>query len=387
MTQPRSVSFVAIVTAMISLPTLVIAQPSSSTVSNGEWTNVGTGLYDTGVLTTDAGGIAGQTSGPYFDTSFGVMNEAGTPWFTGNDLLAQQYVQQQAFGNLGSASPSPNPWGHAGPPAVGDPAARHYNYGYGGTTAGSNFPTIAAEKRSITVNHWNNTNPDSVIMAAIGQQVYIPASATLEIDMGWGGDEMLFDMIGGLSGPQSKFRATVDQNASYDINGTGSYTGGASGEIIYSASMQDFDAGPGNAYRSGRWGLGPSSDAFDTSGSRTWEGTTLSTVTQGIPPNSIGTAISEITGAADVINLTSSNIIENGGTFSIDFESTAELISFVREFGEADGRVSFGPGMQGSISYRVNYDIWEVTPTAVPEPGSAAILVGLAMFVAQRRRR
>ena len=91
MTQLRSISIVAITTALISLPTLVIAQPTSTTVANGEWTNVGSGLYDTGVLTTDAGGIAGQTSGPYFDTSFGVMNEAGTPWFTGNDLLAQQF--------------------------------------------------------------------------------------------------------------------------------------------------------------------------------------------------------------------------------------------------------------------------------------------------------
>lgn len=378
----------AIVGSFVALSTDANAQPTNTAAAaGGAWANVGTGNYTTGQLTTETGGTPGQSAPPYFDTSFGVMDETGTAWFTGNDLSAQQFVQSQVFGDLGAASPSPAPWGLAGPPASGDPNARFYNYGYGGTTAGSNFPTTAAEQRSITVNHWNNTNPDAGGTAAVGQQVFVPTSAKISIDFGFGGDEMFFDMIGGNSGQQSKFTASVEQLASYTINGIGAYTGGASGGLTYTASMQNNDAGPGGAYQAAQWGLGGGGGAvgFDTFGTRTWNGTTLNSATQGIPPNSIGTAISEITGMVDMISIGAGSVEENGGSFAVDFDSSAELTNFIRDFGNADGRVSFGPGMLGAITYEVNYDVWEVT--AIPEPGPSMFLLSASLVVLGRRRR
>lgn len=375
----------SIAAAFAFCPALAVAQPTNtSAASGGIWTNVGTGIYNTGQVTTETGGIPGQTAAPYFDTSFGVMNETGTAWFTGNDLSAQQFIQSQVFGDLGSAAPSPAPFGLGAPPASGDPNARFYNYGYGGTTAGSNFPGTATEQRSVSVNHWTNTNPDAGGTAAIGQQVFVPTSAKISIELGWGGDEMFFDVIGGNSGDQSKFTATIDQLASYTINGIGAYTGSASGDLSYTASMQNNDAGPGGAYQAGQWGIGGT--AFDISGTRTWNGTTLGTPTQGIPANSIGTAISEVTGMVDMVSISPIDVIENGGILSVDFDSTATLTSFLRDFGNADGRVSYGPGMQGSLTYEVTYDVWEVS-SVVPEPSSVTIFAFGGLALISRRRR
>ena len=95
------------------------AAPALTTLPAGAfWQLNGTSNYDTGLQSTERGGENGQLVPPFNDTSFGVMNEAATPWFTGNDQSAQQYIQNQVFGNFGTSSP-PGPAG-----------ARFFNFGY-----------------------------------------------------------------------------------------------------------------------------------------------------------------------------------------------------------------------------------------------------------------
>ena len=360
------------------------AQPVNTTLPAGwSWVNLGNASYDTGNLTTDSGGVPGQTSPPYSDTSFGIMNEPSTPWFTGNDLSSQQFIQLQDFGDLGAASPSPAPWGFASAPPAGDSQQRFYNYGYQGTIAGSNFPAAATEQRTISVPHWNNANPDAGGVAVGSQEVWIPVSAKISVDVGWGGDEMYFDMIGGGSGPETQYKVTVDHDTSYSITGAGAYTGGSSGEIVYTASVQNLDAGPG-AYQAANWGQGPTSNAFDVSGMMSWDTTTGSPVTQGIPENSIGTSIFDLTGMREMTIISSMDVIDNGGTFDVVFDSTATLLNILRVSGIADGRFSYGPGMFGQVQYTVEYERYLAM---VPEPGGLVLLASCWLLNPMRGRR
>lgn len=383
----------ALVLCALAGVSTAVAQPTNTTLPpGGSWVASGTGTYSTGTLNTETGGSPGQTAPPYFDTSFGVMDEPQTPWFTGNDLSAQQFIQKQVFGDLGAAAPSPAPWGFAGPPPAGDSQQRFYNYGYGGTTAGSNFPMGITEQRSLTVPHWNNPSPDAGGVGSAGQVVCIPVSAKITIGMGWGGDEMFLDIIGGDSGQQSNFMISTDIDAAYTINGTGAYTGSANGEILYNADIQNNDAGPGGAYQAGSWGLNNGGTAgaigFNTGGSMTWNGTTVTPVSGGIPANSIGTAISEVTGMDDMYTLTAADVVDTGGSFSVDFDGAAMITSIVRNFGNADARASLGPGMAGTVTYEVQYEHWTIE--VVPEPSAISLLLVAMMpavtFLRRRRR-
>ena len=373
---------------VLLLPALASAQPTNTTLPGGAvWQLMGSGNYDTGNQSTDAGGVNGQTTGPYNDTSFGVMNESGTPWFTGNDLSAQQYIQNQIFGNFGTNSP-PGPGG-----------ARFYNFGYTSpntinvsgqmTSAGSNFPTNATEQRSVTLNHWNNANPDAGGVATIGQQIFVPVSATLTMTNGWGADELLLAVAGGTASFTSTFR--VDLN-SYGMMGTSAFGGLSSGYtsgdrnlINMNAIMEVNNAGGGNYGFDGNgeaWGYGATLGSNTVSFSRDGadavfeEGVFIGDPGQGIPVNSTGHSM---TINYDVL----AALVENGGTFLVDFESQAEIF-IQRLSGDADARASAGPGMQGTARLVVVYQIW--TAAAVPEPTSF-LLFGVAMAGLARRRR
>lgn len=350
--------------AALALAAGASGQPVNTTLPGGwSWQPIAGGTYDTGLVGTKRGGANGQTSGPYTDTSFGIMNEQSTPWYDGSDTSSQQYVQRQVFGNFGTN---------------GAPGTRYYNFGYGSTSAGSNFPRTAAEQRSVTLNHWNNTNPDAGGVATLGQIIYIPVSATLTSGIGWGADEMLLRVIGGNSGQQSQFFVDATLNASFSSSAFGGIS--ATGNTIrVNAVTKVNDAGNGNNYDVS-WGYGGTNNFVSQSrvggiDAVFVNGQFVTDPSQGLTPNSVGYAF---TNNYNVL----SSLVQNGGTFSINYNADADINNLVRDFGNADVRASMGPGYEGNARLVVQY----VGYRAVPSPGSLGLL-GLAGLIAGRRKR
>lgn len=362
---------------MVLWPAVLLAAPINTVLGPGlSWQNLGAASYDTGLLRTERGGTNGQTVGPFTDTSFGVMNEVGAPWFTGNDLSAQQYVQRQIFGNFGTSSPP------------GPPGFRYFNFGYTGpagptlppsgpTSFASNFPFTAAERRTVTGNHWNNPFPDIVQTATFGQLVYVPVSATLTVTLGWGGDEALLKIIGGVSGRRSRFRIDSNIDASYATLAFGglSQTGN---RINFNAITEVFDAGPGDydvPYGYGVSLSGGQSLIRDTNSDFVLHrGVNVGDPSVGLTPNSVGTSFT------DVYNVLGT-ILQDGSAFSITFNASAELF-ISRLVGDADARANLGPGMEGELRLVVNYEIFR----AIPEPAALGVLApGLALGLRRRR--
>ena len=371
--------------------------------SGASWVQIG-GLntYDTGQGTTETGGFDGQTSGPYQDTSFGVTNEPGTPWFTGNDQSAQQFVQTQVFGDSGTNSP-PGPsgarfynggdtvgdgTGFTGPATVNSPSAP--------TNEGANFPSTAVEERQVSLTDWNNTNPDVASAGTVGQQVFVPTSATLTLGLGWGSDEMQMAVIGGTSGATSEMRVDLNLYGMWDSNLDAAtnaatlfgYAGADRNLINMNAIMEVNDAGDGNEYGldgvSGvPWGYGNGGSANlvnfgrdSTTDQVMVGGAYLQEPGQGIPGNSVGHFTQQ---AYNVLGS-----VGGGAMFTNDFRSEAEIF-LSRNFGNADARVSTGPGMQGYAQLVVEYEVWEIA--AVPEPSRAVLLLGGLLAAGLRRWR
>jgi hypothetical protein len=348
------------------LSSVALAVPTNTTLPGGwSWAPLAGGSF-TSSGATARGGANGQTTGPFTDTSFGVMDESGTPWFTGNDLSAQQYVQRQAFGNFGTGSP-PGPSG-----------ARFFNPGYQGTGFGSNFPRTASEQRGVTLNHWNNAFPDAGGVATLNQIVYVPVAATLSVGLGWGGDEMLLRIIGGTSGARSQFFVDATLSAGFSssafggINSTGN-------SIRVNAIVQANDGGSGSYDVA--WGYG-ASNASQVNVSRSGgidavfvNGQFVQDPSQGVGPNSVGY------GFTNNYNVLSA-LVQSGGTFNLDFASNADINNLVRNSGNADARASMGPGFEGNATLTVEWAAFQ----AIPTPGSMALL-GLGGLLAARRRR
>ncbi|MBY0311336.1 MAG: hypothetical protein K2W85_04650 [Phycisphaerales bacterium] len=360
--------FVALASAL-ALASSAFGAPVNTTLPGGwSWQPLAGGTYDTGLQGTPRGGFNTQANPPFQDTSYGVMNESGTPWFTGGDLTAQQYTQTQLFGNFGTGSP-PGPSG-----------ARFYNFGYQSTAAGSNFPSTAAERRSVNVNHWNNPFPDAGGVASLNQVVYVPVSASLTVGQGFGADEMQILAIGGGNGQTSRFRADANIRSSWNTSAFGGLVNNNNVVNVNGITTVN-DPGSAFGFYNVPWGFGSplangQVDLFraGSSGFVLDQGVNIGGPGQGIPVNSVGVGLS------DTYNVLSS-ILQNGSSFSITFDSSAEIF-LSREFGNADARASMGPGMEGNVRLVVEWQAFR----AVPTPG-AAMLLGLGGLVAGRRRR
>jgi hypothetical protein len=365
----------AILAGIAGLPAIALAQPTNTTLPGGwSWQPVPAqnGTYDTGLIGTARGGGAGQTVAPFTDTSFGVMNETGTPWFTGGDLSAQQYVQKQIFGNFGNPSASgryTNP-GYAGPAGPTVPAS-------GATSANSNFPQTAAERRSLTLNQWSNPKPDAGGVATLNQIVYVPISAQLTVGQGFGGDEMLVKVIGGNSGGQSRFRADTNIDSRWSTSGFGGISN-SNNRVNVGASFTVNDAGPGNY--DVPWGFNVSLNGNQSSFVREAgfildQGVNIGAATAGIGANSVGTGLS------DTYNVLAS-MAQNGAPISFTFDASAEV--FVQRInGNADARATIGPGMEGNARLIVTWAAYQ----AIPAPGSVALIAIGAGVIAHRSRR
>jgi hypothetical protein len=344
------------------------AQPINTTLPGGwSWQPLPAmnGTYDTGTIATAVGGANGQTSGPYSDTSFGVMDEPNTPWFSGADQTSQQYVQAQAFGNFGTSSP-PGPAGF-----------RYFNFGYGSTAAGSNFPSVAGEVRSLSMNNWNNPNPDAGGVATAGQIVYIPVSATFSTTLGLGADEMVFQPIGGTGGATSTFRLFGNIVGGWNTTAFGGLSN-SNNRVEARGNTTVFDPGAlGNyvAFWGLNSGLTPGQTSLNMGGNIIDEGNAAGNATAGLTANSIGHAFT------DMYNVLSS-LPQDGSSFTVTFDGQAS-VALIRDFGNADARISMGPGMQGFGRLVVQ---WQAFQAVVPTPGAAALL-GMGALVAGRRRR
>lgn len=342
-----------------------LGAPVNTTLPGGwTWNPIGGGTYDSGTIGTARGGANGQNVGPYTDTSFGVMNEPGRPWTTGGDLSAQQYVQAQAFGNFGTNSP-PGPGGF-----------RYYNFGYNNTNPGANFSRNANERRSVSVNHWNNTNPDAGGVATFGQIVRVPVSARLVVGQGFGADEMLVKAIGGNGGGTSKMRITSAIRSAFNTTAFGGLSS-TNNSINLITETEFFDPGAlGNYDMAYGFGVPLTAGQLSRSnnGTVTQNGTVIGALGQGLTTNSMGVGLSQ------TFNVLPS-LLQDGSAFTVTFEAAA-LIEIFRIFGNADARASMGPGMEGNVQLIVEWQAFQ----AIPTPGSAALLA-LAGLVAARRGR
>ena len=292
----------------------------------------------------------------------------------------------------------------------GPAGARFYNFGYSTpatvgqpaqtTSAGDNFPSNAVEQRAVSLNHWNNPNPDAGGVATVGQLVFVPTSATLQIRLGWGSDEMQMAVIGGSTNPgsdTSQFRTDLNVygmwEASFDPLTASGKANSVRNLINMNATVQVRNAGGGSYGLDGAsaipWGYltggDPSSathgnivnffrDSINDQIVR--EGTYFGEPGKGIPENSTGHAFDK---SYNVL----STILQDGSAFTVDFESQAELY-LTRNFGDADARVSTGPGMQGQARLLIGYEIYLVV---VPEPSRAVLLAGAFVILGLRRRR
>lgn len=359
--------------ALASLPT------NTSLPGGWSWQPLAGGTYDTGTVGTPRGGFNGQTTGPFNDTSYGVMNEPSTPWFTGGDLSAQQYIQRQAFGNFGTVVP---------PTA---PGFRNFNFAYTGpngptvngplpTGNGQNFPATAAERRSVSINNWNNAFPDAGGMASFGQIVYVPISASLTVGQGFGGDEMVLRAIGGNNGGTSEFRIDANINSRWSTSSFGSLTN-SNNTLNVNGIVRFNDPGASFGSYEMPWGFNSPLAAGQISLTRASgggfvldQGTNIGVPGAGIGANSVGVGLS------DSYNVLS-GLLQNGSAASFTFDSAAEI--FVnRNFGNADGRAQMGPGMEGTVRLVVQYAAYQ----AIPAPASAGLLA-IGGLVALRRRR
>lgn len=352
--------------ALVVASGAAIAQPTNTTLPGGwTWQAIPGGIYDTGTVGTKRGGFNGQTTGPFNDTSFGIMDEQGTPWFDGSDLSSQQYVQAQVFGNYGTSSP-PGPSG-----------TRFYNFGGNGTSAGQNFSSTTSESRSVSINNWNNPNPDAGGVATLGQVVYVPIAATLIVGQGFGADEMLLKAIGGNGGGTSRFQITSSINAQWSTSGFGGINNLFNG-IVVGSEVTVFDPGAlGNydvAYGYGANNAGNGLISLNNFGTVRDNGQVVAFAGQGIPQNSVGAGLS------DSYNVLAS-LLQDGSSVNFSFEASAG-VAISRAFGNADARASMGPGMEGNVRLVVEWAAFQ----AVPTPGSLA-LAGLGGLLLARRRR
>lgn len=325
------------------------AQPVNTTLPSGwTWQPVGSFAYDTGLVGTSRGGFNGQTTPPFNDTSFGIMDEVGAPWFDGSDLSAQQYVQRQIFGNFGTSSP-PGPAGF-----------RYFNFGYQMTAAGSNFPPSGIESRNITLNHWFNPLPDSGGVATLGQIVNVPTAATFTSGLGFGADELVVKAIGGVNANTTRVVVGLTISAIWQTAAFGGIQN-LDNAIFYTArtTFNDPGAAFGNYDMPFGFGVGLGNGQIDLvrTGTVLDQNTVVGTPAQGIVPNSTGV------GFTDTYNVLSS-ILQDGSPFLVQYSGNA-LVDISRTFGNADARASAGPGLEGNARLVVEYRAWRATP-----PGS-----------------
>lgn len=311
-----------------------IAQPAVTLAPGYSWQPVSTSTYTTGPQRTgckSGGGSCGTN-----DSSFGLDAQC-PPDLPTSVTPGCSYVQKQIFGNFGTNT---NP----------DGLALANNPGCGGTASNSNWPSSSTATRRVTLTEWTNPNPASAIPnGATSGMVCIPTAARIIIDdgspcdgSGVGADELRLLVIGGNSGQQSTFNIT----ANYQLNWSSSHYGGSgsTGPQTVAQNLVVNDAGSGNSYD---WALQQTNQSwyFPSPGNNV---------------ASFGTPLQQ------TFNVPVGSITQTGGSFSIDFTASASVDVTRVPGGNADARVTMGPGFHGRARYVVDYQCWQIVANPLP---------------------
>ena len=316
-----------------ALSVISVAQPAIKPAPGYKWQAVSTGTYTTGPQRT--GYKSGSGACGITDNSFGLNllcpSDLGSTIITGCPS-----IQKQVIGNIGE-----NGSNLSG-------LSMTYNPGCGGTVAERNWPPSSTAARRVRMTEWTNTNPESAVQNGSSTgMVYLPTVARIVIDNGpgldgssVGADELRFLVIGGKYDAQSAFKIT----ANYQLGWLSSkYAGsGSTGNQIVTKSLTVFNAGIGNNYE---W-------AFDQP-HRSWY---YSATGENVA--SFNTPLQQ------TVSVPVSSISQAGGSFTIDFTATAS-IDLIRSSGNADARVTMGPGFQGCARYEVDYQCWQIVANAL----------------------
>ncbi len=194
----------------------------------------------------------------------------------------------------------------------------------------------STQSRKVTLNAWDNTNKISGVAAgATGGTVWSATSAKIKIlgGTGAGGSDATFSVIGGNGGSnRTKLNGTVFWTMAWaDSRFTQSGTG-AEGNFVFNNDDPTFGMSePGGG---------------------------------GVNTKNLGGAGNGYTSEM-VIPLNNAQL-GAGGTTDVTFTANVGLRNFGREFGNADGRMGFNPGMKGEAQVEVVYDVFEIRRVVQP---------------------
>ncbi|WP_461040669.1 hypothetical protein [Spirosoma harenae] len=320
-----------VITLLYGLGQVATAQPAITPAPGYVWQMVSTSTYATGPQRTGCTGACSTNN-----SSFGLQIEC-PPDLPSTTVPGCPVIQKQIFGNIGESG------------ANRSSLAVSQNPGCGGTTAGGNWPASSTATRRITLTEWTNPNPASVISnGAMTGTVCIPTAARILIDdgavcdgSGVGADELRFLVIGGNSGAQSSFNITANYQLSWSSSQYGG--SGSTGMQTVTQNLVVFDAGNGNNYD---WAMQQPNQSWYYP--------------------SVGTNVASFgTSLQQTFSVPAASINQSGGSFTIDFTATAS-VDLSRGPGNADARVSMGPGFHGRARYEVDYQCWQIVQNPMP---------------------
>jgi len=351
---------------------LGFAQPSTPLPAGYTWVSGGSSTYLNGPFytgnasgnnsTTCCGGVS-TTCGSN-DTSTGANVQCSTvPWSVVGTPGAS-FIQHQRYGNTGTCN---NTYADLAVPC---------NPGVGSTSSGSNWPSTTSETRRITMNNWNNTNPESAISALplasrTSGTVWLPTSATLRFrddgignGTGVGGDEFRLTMVGGDNNTCSSWNITATWQLDIDVPAYSSVSGTKINNGI-SQSLTNVPNAVNDPYHA-------TNNANHTccSGGCSFQSTVNSWYFLG----NTNTASSG-NGFAQGFNILPT-LVQNGSTFNVDFKGIFSISIDRFNASSGDARASMGPGMGGKVELEVIYQIWNI---------QAPLPVALSHFEAIKR--
>lgn len=337
-----------------------IAQPSISLPSRYTWVSGGNASYQDGpYYTGNASGNTGNCGGTSCggnDTSLGGSFQCSSVPWTVVGTPGANFIQSQKYGNIGTGD---NTLAGLAVPC---------NPGVGGTSAGSNWPSATEETRRVTMTHWDNLHPaidiSSLPLASrTSGTVWLPVSASLNFrddgignGTGSGADELRLTMIGGDNNTCSSWQIDASYDLSVDVSGAYGAVAGVNGMKITGGVSQTLNNIPNAvvyAYNATNGNLhtccGGGCSFQATQNSWYFQGSTNTP--------SFGT------GFAQNYNVLS-NIVEDGTTFTVDFNSNFS-INIERVGGTSgDARATMGPGMGGKVELIIQYQIWTIQAPA-----------------------
>jgi len=328
----------------------LFAQPSTIPAAGHEWTLVSAESYTSGPVSTqgangdntiDCGAGANVTTCGANDTSFGWDIQCLNTPSTVMGLPGANFVQAQAFGNIGTNNNL-------------ELIAVPCNPGVGGTNTNENWPQTTEETRVITLTNWDNMFPDAALMDGVTEgTVWLPVSASLNFlddgigdGTGAGADELKFLVIGGNNGQCSSWEITAEYDLSINAGPYASIVGTEEkvDESISQSLSNVPDAGSGNTYHA-------TDDVLHSSGCGNFQGTSWY-FPGGTNTGSFGTGFAQ---SFDILSM----LLEDNSPFNIEFTST-QNIALNRTNGNSDAKVTMGPGMGGKAELIVQYQIWEI---------------------------